>query len=108
MPSAGHTGLERIGVLGRGLSRLPGEGHWGLCQKREGLRGPEIIVHRGMGGPRVVQKWGEAGAEIQGPEGSSVPWRKLGPSVPSPNQVPQIKSGKQLLVLNSGYYRSLI
>ena len=61
MWSAGHTGLERgVGVLGAGSVKVSWGGTPGGCAKKgEVLRGPEIIVHGGMGGPRVVQRSGE-------------------------------------------------
>ena len=107
-PSAGHAGLERgVGVLG-GSVRASWGGTPGGCPKKwEVLRGPELTVHGGMGGPRVVQRSGGRQAPVQGPGGRGSSWRKLGPSVPSPNQVQQIKAReKHLFVLNSGHYRS--
>ena len=55
-----HRAREGSGVLGAGSVKASWGGTPGGCaKKREVLRGPEIIVHRGMGGPRAVQRSGE-------------------------------------------------
>ena len=83
-------------MLGAGSVKVSWGGTPGGCAKKgEVLRGPEIIVHGGMGGGQgCAEKWGEAGAKSRDLGEEGVPWRKLGPSVPSSNQVPQIRVRK--------------
>ena len=72
-------------MLGAGSVKVSWGGTPGGCAKKgEVLRGPEIIVHGGMGGPRVVQRSGERQEPNQGPGGRGSSMEEAGTQCPIP------------------------
>ena len=102
-----HRAREGSRGAGGGVCQgFLGRDTWGLCQEGGGPQGPRDHCPWGHGGAQgCAEKWGEAGAKSRDLGEEGVPWRKLGPSIPSPNQVPQIRARKAPLGCAAGDLR---